>query len=316
MKRLLVFLLAVTSVTGRLHAQLNVQLQADKDFYVLYEAIPLVVSLHNNSGRTIQLDGTTGQPWLTFLVNEQNGGAIRAVGRINTTQTALIPAGQTVNRTVDIVPLFELRSHGNYRVQAEVNANGISAVSTPVKFTILQGRKLWSQTVGLPSVEGDKDEYRTYALLAHRTERDERLYISVRDDPAQIVYGVVPLGMFLPIFQPYAQIDRDAHLHVIFQNGPRSFAYIEADPRAKIIQRAAFSDYMSRPRLLDDKGVITVTGGEQIYPKMEHILTDAELNPPPPPPPPKKKKSWWPFGKKEKESDMLGDQLPPTQRKR
>ena len=111
------------------------------------------------------------------------------------------------------------------------------------------------------------------------------------------MYGVLLLGMFLPICQPTAQIDQDAHLHVIFQNGPRSFAYVEVDPRAKIIQRAAFSDYMSRPRLVSDKGVITVSGGEQIYPKAEHILTKAELNPPPPPPPPKKK-SWWPFGKK------------------
>ncbi len=312
MKRLLVFVVAMISATGDLRAQLSVQLRSEKNFFLLYESIPLVVSLQNNSGRTIQLDGSTERSWLTFSVNEQNGGTIRAVGRVNTAQTVLIPAGQTVNRTVDILPLYELRARGNYRVQAEVNASGISAVSAPVKFTILQGRELWSQKIGLPSVDARNDEYRTYALLAHRTERDERLYISVKDEPSQLVYGVILLGTFLPIYQPSVQIDRDAHLHLIFQNAPRSFAYVEVDPRAKIIQRAAFSDYMSRPRLLNDRGVITVTGGEQIFPKIERILTDAELNPPPPPPAPPKKKSWWPFGKKEEKT--AGDELPRPQR--
>lgn len=308
MKRLCAFLFAATMLTADLHAQLSIQLQAEKDFYLLYESIPVVVSLRNLSGRTIQLDGSAERSWLNFLVHEQSGAAVRATGQVNTSETVLIPPGQTVNRAVDIVPLFELRSRGNYRVQAKVDASGISAVSEPVKFTVLQGRELWSQMVGLPSVDNSKDEYRTYVLLAHRTEREERFYVSVRDEPGKLVYGVVPLGVFLPIHQPTAQIDRDAHLHVIFQNAPRSFAYVEVDPRAKIIQRAAFSDYMSRPRLVNDKGVITVAGGEQVYPKMERILTEEEMNPPPSPPPPPKKKSWWPFGKKEQKPE--GDELP------
>jgi hypothetical protein len=66
---------------------------------------------------------------------------------------------------------------------------------------------------------------------------------------------------------------------------------------------------MSRPRLVNNKGIITVAGGEQIYPKMERILTDAEMNPSAPPAPEKKKSRWWwPFGKKEEKP--FADELP------
>jgi hypothetical protein len=293
-------LLVLIVMTGNLHAQLGVRLQLEKDFFLLYESISLVVSLQNNSGHSIQLESTNDEPWLTFLVNEQGGRSVPIVARLNAGQSVLIPTGQTVNRTVDLLPLYELRSRGNYNVQAGINANGITAASNSLKFTILEGRELWTQTVGLPSVTNDKDEYRVYTLLAHRTERDDRLYVSVKDKPPQVVYGVLSLGMFLPIFQPVAQMDQDAHLHVLFQNGPRSFAYVEVDPRAKIIQRAAFSDFMSRPHFVSEKGAVMIVGGEQIYPKMERILTDAETNPPSPPASPKKRtRWWWPFGKKE-----------------
>jgi len=311
MKRQLLWLLAAMAVTGELGAQLNVRLQAEKDFYLLYEAIPLLVSLQNHSGRTLHLEGSTEESWLTFSVHDQNGGIVRPAGRVNTADTVLIPAGQTIQRTVDILPLFELRSRGSYSVQAQVNVGEIRAISAPIKFTILEGRELWSQTVGLPSADTGKDEYRVFTLLAHRTDREDRLYVSVKDHPPRLVYGVIPIGSFLPVHTPTAQIDREAHLHVLFQNAPRSFGYVEVDPQARIVQRAAFSDYMSRPRLLNDRGVVTVSGGEQIYPKVERILSEEELNPPTPPPAPaKKKKSWWPFGSKQEKP--MGDELPRT----
>ncbi|MCX7887611.1 MAG: hypothetical protein N3B01_10220 [Verrucomicrobiae bacterium] len=314
MKYLLKSVLTIPLLPLCLQAQISVQLQAEKDFYLLYESIPLIVTLHNLSGRTLQLEPDNGRPWLSFEVQELSGAAVPPTGRIHLAESVLIPPAQTALRTVDILPLFELRARGNYRVRAVVTLGAEMFISPTLKFSIIHGRELWSQTVGLPSIGDGRDEYRPYSLLAHRTQRDDRLYLSVKDDNNQIVYGVLPLGTFLPVYQPMIQVDRDAHAHVLFQNGPRSFAYVEVNPRAKILQRAAFSDYMSRPRLVNDKGIVTVSGGEQVYPKLERILAESEWNPPPQPPPQqeKKKKSFWPFGKKEEKP--MGDELPRTTR--
>lgn len=312
MKRFLVFLLAFSACAGGLRAQISVQLRVDKEFFLLYEAIPVVVSLHNMSGRTIQLEGTTERSWLNFNVVEENGTAVRVLGRLNTEQTVLIPSGQTVSRTVDLLPLYELRTRGNYRVEAQVSPGGVQVNSMPVKFTVIQGRELWKRTVGLPSLDGGKDEYRAYSLLAHQTEKGDILYVSVKDDPPRLVYGVIQLGMFLSLMQPVVELDRDAHLHVMYQNGPRSFGYVEVDPRAKVLQRAAYSNHMSKPRLVNTNGAVAIQGGEQIYPKQERILTEEEVNPPPPPPPPPKKKSWWPFGKKSDKDERFANELKPS----
>ena len=78
----------------------------------------------------------------------------------------------------------------------------------------------------------------------------------------------------------------------------RSIAYDEIAPDAKIVKRLVFSDVLSAPQLvMQNDGSVIVRGGEQVYPHVERVMTDAELNPPSPPPPkPPKKKWWWPFG--------------------
>jgi hypothetical protein len=169
-----------------------------------------------------------------------------------------------------------------------------SAVSTPIQIELIHGREIWTQTIGLPA---SKDEYRTYALVTRHDGNDELLFVSVREEPARTMYSLVPLGTMLLTSVLQAKLDKQSHLHVLYQNGPRSFGYIQIDPQAKVMERAAYSDFVSHPELTDNDGVITIVGGEQTYPKPERILTEEELTPPPPPPQPKsKKKWWWPFG--------------------
>jgi hypothetical protein len=317
MKRLLAFLISLAAFASDVSAQLSVQLRMEKDAYLLYEAIPVIVTIRNNSGRNIQLDGSRDFSWLDFTVNDNVGAVVPRLGRVNTEQTVLLPAGQAITRTVDLTPMFEMRAAGNYRVRVALAADMVRAFSETLKFNITKGRDLWQKTVGLPSVDNDKDEYRNYALQAYRSDKDERLFAIVKDDPPRVVYGVVPLGPFLPIYQPVTEIDRYGHLHVLYQNGPRSFAYVEIDPRARQLQRAVYSDHMSFPRLVNQKGAVAVQGGEQIYPRQERILTEAELNPPPPTnAPPKKKKHWWSPEPKESDFGELPSTTPPSRDKR
>jgi hypothetical protein len=102
---------------------------------------------------------------------------------------------------------------------------------------------------------------------------------------------------------------------VLFQNGPHSFGYVEINPRATVLRRAVFADYNSRPVLVKRDGIVSVQGGIQTYPKQEHVMTEAELNPAPPPAPAKKKKSWWSFGdKSDPKKNSLADEMPETTR--
>jgi len=277
-------------------AQLEVQVREQKDTFLLYEPIPLVVNIRNYSGRTIQLEDSGEHSWLSFVVAGDGGDFIPSVGKLETQEPVLIPPDETVSRTVDILPLYDLREQGSYQVQAAVELNGVQSISPPVRLTIVNGRELWSQTAGLPPTEKGEDEYRTYSLVARSSSaHPDLLHVCVQDQAHQLVYGLIPLGEFLTLVPPRAQVDKVGDLHVLYQMGPRSYGYVQIDPYAKILDKAVYSDFISQPQLVVQAGVVTVQGGELIYPKPDQVITN-DNTPPPPKPKPKHRKWWWPFG--------------------
>ena len=183
-------------------------------------------------------------------------------------------------------------------MQARVIGADSSVISPPVALTVINGREIWSETVGLPATDGAADEYRTYALLARRSAQQDMLHVSVRDDQHQTVYGVIALGGFITLGEPEAHIDKAGHLHVLYQVGPRSFGYAHVDAYARVVDRAVYSDLLTKPRLAITEGAITVRGGEKTYPKAERVMSADELKPSPPPLQAKPRRHWWwPFAR-------------------
>ncbi|HXI82925.1 MAG TPA: hypothetical protein VNL17_02405 [Verrucomicrobiae bacterium] len=300
MRRSMLALLVALIVPWSAHAQISVQLTMERDTLILFEAVPVVVNVRNFSGRTIELADDNQTSWLSFLISDEASATISPVGKQLAFDPVKIAPGRTVSITVDLLPHYDLRQRGTFTVRAVVDGGSRHALSPPVKFTIIKGREVWKQTVGLPVAAGETNEdYRTYALLSRRAEHNEVLYASVQDDPHELVYGMVPLGETISVGEPSAMIDKAGHLHVLFRSGPRSYSYAEVDPDAKVLNRAVYSDVLSVPHLVTDAdGTVVMRGGEQTYPRVERVMTDQELRPPPPPPQekPPKKKWWWPFG--------------------
>jgi hypothetical protein len=298
-RRTLFLLCAVLAVPLSVRGQLTVQLFMERDTLLLYESIPVVATVHNFSGRTVELDSGENAPWLSFLVTDEAAARIPEVQKLPLMEAVQIPPGRTVSRTFNLLPYYDLRQRGTYIVRAVVNSGGRRALSPPVKFTILRGRELWKQTVGLPVAAGEtNEEYRTYSLVRLRLGHSDLLYVGVQNEARNLVYGMIALGECLALGEPSAKVDSTGHLHVLYRSGPRSHGYAEIDPQAKTLQRVVYSDLLSVPQLMTgDDGSVAVRGGEQVYPRVEHVMTEAEVNPPPPPPEkPRKKKWWWPFG--------------------
>ena len=292
-RMILLWLLVSGALAMTASAQLAVQVRVPHSSLLVYESIPIIVSLQNFSGRPIQLADTPTAHWLKLLVTDESNSIVPVTGTLGASEPVEVGPGKAVAQTIDLLTLFALRSRGTYRVQAIVTGPAGTMVSTPVQFELIHGREIWTQTTGLPA---GQDDYRTYSLVTRHAGNDELLFVSVREEPMRTMYSLVPLGMTLPTSAPQVKLDKLSHLHVLFQNGPRSYGYLQVDPQAQASERAAYSDFISRPELADKDGVVTVVGGEQTYPKSERLLTEEELNPPPPPKPKPKKKWFWPFG--------------------
>ena len=298
MRRLFMFLVLATLLpVAGVHAQLTVRVRMLEDTVLTYESIWINVSIRNYSGRTIDLRPGGEKPWLNFVITDENGSLVRAVGSAMVEGQTLIPPGETVTRAIDLLPLYDLRARGGYRVRARVISDLATVESEPARFSIINGRDVTSQTVGLPPKGSGPDEYRKYSLFVKQgPERGAKMYLCVQDELHQLIYGMLPLGNYLPLVEPEMRTDRDGDVHVLFQSGPRAFVYAHVTAAGKALQRTVYSDMMSRPQLVAQNRIVSVRGGEQVYPRTERVMTEEELNPPPPPPPPKKKHWWWPFG--------------------
>jgi hypothetical protein len=308
MRRLILFafLAAVLAMPSGVRAQISVQVKMERDTLILFESIPAVVTIRNFSGRTIELANQGETHWLNFLITDETGASLSPVGDTFTTEPIRVEPGRTENIPVNFLTHFDLRQRGVFTARAVVEADGVHVVSPPVNFTIINGREIWRQTVGLPLAEGETNQqYRTYTLLLRRNSYDEVLYAGVQDEPHDLVYGMIPLGVFIALGNPTAKTDGIGHLHVLYRSGPRAISYDEIDADARIVKRIVYSDIMSTPQLVaQDDGVVTVQGGEQVYPSLERVMTDADLQPAPSviPKPKKRGHWWWPFGPKNTQS--------------
>src|SRR5579862_3861949 len=259
-RSIILAMFAVLAMSVSARAQLSVQLKMDRDALLLFESIPVIVNLRNFSGRTIELANRDGVPWLSFLITDEAGANISAVGNQFVSDAVKIAPGSTVSLTVNLLPHYDLRQRGGFMARAVVDGGGTHVLSTPVRFSIMNGQEIWKQTIGLPPAEGQtNEEYRTYSLQLRRGDNEDVLYVSVQDVARSLVYGVIPLGDFIAMGEPSAKADNAGYLHVLYRSGPRSISYADVGPDAKVVKHVVYSDVLSVPQLEVDKdGVVTV----------------------------------------------------------
>jgi hypothetical protein len=265
-------------------SQVGVEVKLDNEQFLSGEAVRATVRISNNSGQPLHLGMEEG--WLTFSIQSSGGGVVAKLGDVPVTGEIVLESAKVGIKHVDLAPYFALEQPGNYQVVANVRikAWNYEATSSPKAFDIVPGAKLWEQEVGVPSTNANAvPELRKYVLQqANYLKNRLGLYLRVSDATTGRPLRVFPIGRLLSFSQPEAQVDKISDLHLLYQDGPRSFSYTVFNPEGDLLVRQSYDYYNTRPRLRPDvDGNIVVFGG------MRHFTPNDE--PPPPPaaaPPP------------------------------
>lgn len=242
------------------HAQVTVEVAQDQDQYLRDEALPLSVRITNRSGQTLDLgeDNT----WLVFTVENMDGSVVTKTEEVPVQGPFTLKSSQTAHRLVDLMPHYELKP-GRYRVVATVKIRewGQEVASPPVRIEIVNGTTIWEQVVGIPVEEGPPVA-RKYSLQQARYLKDLVLYLRLSHVPDTQVIRVVPLGKLVSFSRPEAQVDSASQLHLLFQDGAKSFNYSIVNPEGRIVRRERHDYADSRPKLKPaEDGKIQVSGG-------------------------------------------------------
>lgn len=228
---LLPFLIALPA-----YAQLSATIQLPKRDFVAGEALPMVVTITNHSGRDLTLQSDGRLQWLDILINDRNGRGV-AARRGKMFGPMKIKASQTMAREVDLNQYFYMQNPGNYSVAAVIRLPGseVEGGSTNrLTFNLTPGTKIWSQRVG---VMGGA-MIREFRLLTFSGEKTNQLYAQVLDGKSEQKLSTFRLGDVLMLRRPSATVDRQQRLHVLFLCTPSVYVHCEIDSDGRLVNRS------------------------------------------------------------------------------
>jgi hypothetical protein len=294
MKVLGLWLATLAATLAPAAAQVSVEITTEQDQFLPAESIPLAVRITNRSGQSLHLGRS--EDWLTFSVEARDAEVVPKLGEVPVAGEFELESSHVATLHVDLAPYFVLSRPGRYSVTAILRLRDWNQnVNSPAKrFDIVQGARLWEQEIGIPEsgpITNTTPEVRKYILQQANYIRSQlRLYVRLTDSSESRTYRVFPLGPMVSFGRPEPQVDKFSNLHVLYQDGPRSFSYTVVNPQGEIIARRTYDLSDRRPHLQPDaEGKILVLGGvrrptsRDIPPSKESTTTGNEVKPGPAP---------------------------------
>ena len=206
-------------------AQLEVGLEMKRNIFMRGEPVEATVTLRNLAGKDVMLHDTDGKQWFGFEIMK---GTDTPVGPLNAdykNDAQMVLSGGSIRRSVDLLRLYAINDYGTYTVRAAIyfSETGKYLTSGPLRLDISEGRKLWTQTVGVPGSKEGAGDYHVVSLLSFQQAREMTLYARVEDERTGVIYGTYPLGRMLSGTNPGHEFDRENTLHVFHMVGPGQY---------------------------------------------------------------------------------------------
>jgi hypothetical protein len=246
-------------------AQLRVEISFEQETYLPKEPMNAVVRIYNSSGQTLVLG--TNQQWLTFDVESADGSVVRQTRLPDIMGEFTLPSAHRAKKYVDLATAFDLSKFGRYYVTATVRIPEWHESFTSSKHAVVgisTGVKLWEARFGLPQPSGEgRPEIRKFQLVQANHLKELTLYLRITDETEAYTYSIYPLGALIGFSKPEPQLDKWSNLHVLYQDGAKSFRYNVVMPDGMILSRQTWEiQNGSRPELVvGEDGRIVVHGG-------------------------------------------------------
>ena len=273
MKLLLITaLLALTTGFGL--AQVSVTMKVDRREYLSHEPVTAVVTITNRSGRELNFvskaEGTIAHSWLDFSIRDAAGrGLPKRHNKVF--QKAVIPAGRSVARRINLSSMFNLAKVSNFAVTAHVSRPGKDDViytSNSGHFTVGGGNNIYKQPFGVPNSPAPKREYN---VITFNDGRRTSIFAQVMNTTTGRSISTFRLSEYLAFAEPSMALDGKNQLHVLYLANPEIFVHATVNQDGKHIGTKYFKRASGRkPRFVAfSDGKLAVSGAIPYDPKKD-----------------------------------------------
>ncbi len=228
-KRALVLISAAASLLGPGPAagQVAVRCRLPALQTLLHAPAPVRITVVNNSGRVLLLDGGRLGADLRLEVERSDGRILPPLSPRPLADGVEIMSGEAKDFDVDLMRLFALHACGSYKIRAVVDAGRTQSASADAPLEVVRGFEVARLRAG---VAGDVDALRLYQLEYLQTAAGENLFLRIEDENTRMVYGVFDLGPLVRTRAPELMLDEATNIHVLFQSKNMALVHASFTP--------------------------------------------------------------------------------------
>jgi hypothetical protein len=263
--RLSLILVAAAASATSLCAQLQVSIESTKRQFLAYEPIVVKVRIDNMSGKDMILSGPNPElPWMTFEMTDANGQPVTPSRNVSV-KNMIFKAGTSIENQFVINRYYDFTGHGLFVLVAKVHCSdtGEYFSSGRYSYAVTDGKILWEKVVGVPDGQPDAGARRRFMLISYRDTRVNDVYVRIKDEDTNMVYGTIPLGPAVMFGDPQVTTDEKNRLQVLFMTKPRYWRHAIVGADGTIEHSDVYEEAQTtRPTLLtDNSGKVVVRGG-------------------------------------------------------
>jgi len=206
-------------------AQLDVSLELKRHTFMRGEPMEVTVVIRNLAGKDVILRDEGTHQWFGFEISKDNDTPVGPYHADYRNDPLVILNGSTVRRSIDLLKLYPVSEYGSYRARAAIyfHETGKYLSSEIGRFDVSEGRKLWTQTVGVPRGRDGAGGYRKMSLLSFQQPKEMMLYARVEDEGTGAVLATYPIGRIVGGTTPGAELDAENTLHVFHFVAPGQY---------------------------------------------------------------------------------------------
>lgn len=220
-------LLLMTCIPVVSSGQIAIDLKIPSSKVLLYEPVKASVVIRNSSGQMLSFDSDRVMTQLRFDIEMGNGTVIRRLNAVPLMSGVRIMTGETRSFEFNVSKFYDIRKLGQYTIQAVITCNSVDYASQCRHFEVVEGCELLRARAGIP---GDEGAVRTYIVEYLQRGRGEDLYLRIKDERENAIYGVFNLGRIVRVRMPELKVDEAGNVHVLFQTIGMSYIHTSFTP--------------------------------------------------------------------------------------
>ena len=232
-------------------AQIDVGIEMKRNIFIRGEPVEATVTVRNLAGKDVMLSDAEGNRWFGFEIIKGGDTPIGPFSGEYKNAPQVLLSGATMRRTVDLLRLYPINEFGTYTVRAAIyfQEAGKYITSGALKVDISEGRKLWSQTVGVPAAKDGAGDYHTMSLLTFPHPKEMILYARIEDEKTRTIFSTYPLGRMVSGTTPGHEFDRENTLYVLHMSSPAIYSLSKIGVNGEWLGQTLYESSKGRPYL-------------------------------------------------------------------